>query len=111
MTDQNKSREYFRDLLEHRSKRLGKLIKMSAPGNLIGQEVILVMQAAMGYCPEEVSHSMQKWLSGEVRVSASFCKNCDEKPVANGRCVTCEEARIEEEQALDTYIVEPDSET
>lgn len=47
-------KKVFFDALERRSKRLAHLIEISAPPQLISSEIMLVMQSAMGYCPEEI---------------------------------------------------------
>ena len=59
----------FFDTLERRAKRLVQLIDISAPPQMISNEVWLVVQAAMGYCPEEMNKAKGNWL----------CQPCIEK--------------------------------
>jgi hypothetical protein len=56
------SQEFFKDILEHRAKRLVNLIEMDNK-RLISQEIVLIVEAAMGFCPDEVSKSMMVWIS------------------------------------------------
>jgi hypothetical protein len=48
------NKKFFYDVLDRRSKRLAKLVEMSAPSEMITKEILLVIQAAIGYCPKEI---------------------------------------------------------
>jgi len=66
-------KQFFRDALERRSKRLVNLVEISAPDHLVGQEIALVFQAAIGYCPDEVFNCMSDWLAASAYRDAGFC--------------------------------------
>lgn len=55
------NRKLFSDALERRSKRLVVLIEMSAPAYLISTEIRLVIQAAMGCYPEELTQVLDNY--------------------------------------------------
>ncbi len=44
--------EEQRKILEQRTRRLLNLVEMSAPKQIISREVLLVIEAAMEFCPE-----------------------------------------------------------
>ena len=65
----------LQDSLELRSRRLVSLVENSAPKPIIGREVVLVLEAAMGYCPKEVSDSFEHWLSTDYEETFKFRSN------------------------------------
>ena len=57
----------FKRQMESRAKRLVKLLDVSAPDAIIGNEVILILKAAMGYCPSAVGAGLASWLGESAR--------------------------------------------
>lgn len=51
------SQEYYKRLLEGRSKRLNELLEIAAPQEMICKEVILIVQAASLLSP----HTFKSW--------------------------------------------------
>jgi len=104
------SQQNFRDTLERRAKRLTHLLEMSAPPQMVGKEVALVVQAAMGYAPKETTEALGSWMVASVRRDAGYCVNCDEKFQQESSsqdyiCPSCTEKHIEgdSDQSIKTY--------
>ncbi len=102
------SQQYFRETLERRVNRLSDLLEMSAPTQLVGKEVALIVQAAMGYCPQEVSSAISSWLLSTVLRDAGFCANCNSKFAEESDsgdyvCPTCKDTEGAEGDSIKTY--------
>lgn len=90
---QMSSQAYFCDVLDRRTKRLSQMIDIGAPKQMISQEVALVMEAAMGYCPDDMTIAFSNWLTAVIRHKAGFCMSCDNKTVGSDiQCETCRSA-------------------
>lgn len=57
------NQRFFYDALERRSKRLAKLIELSAPSHLINQEVVLIVRAAIRYSPRNAKELVRCLIS------------------------------------------------
>lgn len=86
------SRKSLCEALERRAKRLVHLIDISAPSQLISTEVMLIVQAAMGCHPEEITKVFANWLASVGRRDAGYCRSCDAtlSPIEY-QCPTCKE--------------------
>lgn len=96
--------EYFRNSLDRRARRLSQLIEVNAPPQMVGKEVSLIVQAAIGFCPNELSTELGQWLIAAVRKDAGLCVGCECKlPNTDHLCAICKEKAESEEESIKTY--------
>lgn len=66
-TQPTMSQEYYKRLLEGRSKRLNELLEIAAPQEMICKEVILIVQAASLLSP----HTFKSWSNNNGKTHAT----------------------------------------
>lgn len=97
------ARAIFERQLRMRAERLVRILKLDAPGDIVKEELRLVMRTGFALFPETLGEEIAKVMNRDARFYMRICSDCDKKlePGHGPLCISCVEKEKKELEADD----------